>query len=464
MTPTLQILICLFFWFIFTGVLLRKSWRERESNSGLTLIYIVNLFLIHGFAGILYLLPWHRFIEGKWMVPGFIEATIGVSAFGVGSLFFAPNIIRSLSSSRTRITGSDGNKPKQESKSNLPRLYCLIGAIAYFILPPILIGYPTITALMGAGQQLMIAGICLVCWQAWQEKNMVRFKRWFALSFTLPFISIMFHGYLGAGVVMSLTVLFFVIRFFKLNYKTVIIGVVLAYLGFSLYLTYMRDRDQLRTAIWGTRIGLSQRVNVLKTTLSRPIWFNIFNLEHLEGIDNRMNQNILVGAAVDYINLKGIDYAHGATLWDSIIALIPRAVWAEKYIVAGSPGIVTKYTGIPMSEAASVGVGQVMEFYINFGRIGVIFGFLVLGIFIAIIDIRAGYYLKEGNLKKFLHWFLPGLAFLNVGGSFVEVSASAGAAIFTVYLVTSRNILILLLISYFAIEVAVRFLMRFVHF
>jgi hypothetical protein len=198
----------------------------------------------------------------------------------------------------------------------------------------------------------------------------------------------------------------------------------------------MRDRGKLRSLAW-EGAPYSDRINALKHTLSKPEWFNPFNSKHLERIEERINQNILIGSAVEYLRLGGNRYASGKTLWEAVLALIPRAFWSEKNVYSGSTDIVSRYTGLTFAESTSVGVGQIMEFYINFGRKGVIIGFLILGIIIAVIDINSGHYLIMGNLQKFVLWFLPGTAFCsNIGGSLVDVTASAGAGIVIAYLVS----------------------------
>jgi len=432
------ILIC----FIILVLIIHKNWKNKNINSGLAVIYIINFLLIHWFAALLYLLPWHRYINGKWMFYGLREATYGAGAFAVGNLILAPVLIKLFFLPRKDKDGA--GKTKQDFSSPLPKRYFLLGVASYLILPHFLAGLPTVTSVIAAGQQLMVVGVCLICWQAWNEGNKRKFKRWLLLTFTFPLFSIVLVGFLAIGISMVLIVLFFVARFFKPKWKVVILGLFVVYIGISLYLTYMRDREVLRAAAWGGA-PIFTTVKLLGTTITHPSWFNIFDLEQLERIDERMNQNILAGAAVDYINLGRIDYAHGRTVMDSFNALIPRALWKEKTMLAGSSGdLITSYTGIPFTSDTSVGMGQVMEFYINFGRMGVIFGFLVLGIFIAIIDIMSGYHLGEGNLKKFILWFLPGLAFVNVGGAFAELTSTIGAAIFLVYLITSRNLLIAL--------------------
>ena len=61
------------------------------------------------------------------------------------------------------------------------------------------------------------------------------------------------------------------------------------------------------------------------------------------------------------------------------MGLVPRALWPDKPAVGGGGSLVTEYTGIPFEEGTSVGAGQVLEFYVNFGIPGVLAGFAGLG-------------------------------------------------------------------------------------
>jgi hypothetical protein len=129
------------------------------------------------------------------------------------------------------------------------------------------------------------------------------------------------------------------------------------------------------------------------------------------------------------------DFAYGETFWQAVLALVPRFVWPNKPIFAGSPGLVSQYTGFTFAEGTSVGVGQIMEFYINFGTLGVTLGFLILGALITVIDATAGQRLRHGDWQGFALWYLTGISFLSVGGSLVELTSSAGASVITALLV-----------------------------
>lgn len=441
-----QNVIFLIIWIIAITLIVFVSWKRKENNSGLALIYAISLALIHFIAAFVFFFNPQQFVNDKWMLYGFREATYGIVFFAIGNLVAAPFLLNMFNVPKAQPDTTDIIIPKDQKI--FVQKYFKIGAIAFFILPFFLFDIPTARALVGAAQQLLVVGVCLICWIAWKENNRQRLRFWLVVAFSFPLLTVLLHGFLGFGTTMTMVILFFIVRFFKIKVKTVIIGLLLAYLGLSVYLSYMRDRGDIRGVVW-TGGSFSERINAAKNIVLKPEWFNLFSLEHLEMIDSRLNQNVLVGAAVDHLSAGKVDFAQGKTLTDSFIALIPRIIWKDKPYVAGGSDAASEYTGILFSEHTSVGLGAVMEFYINFGRLGIIIGFFALGAFIAFIGSRAGYYLNKGEVYKFVIWFLPGLAIVSGGGSFAEIAASAGANMVIARLVTSRysNLLYFFLIT-----------------
>jgi hypothetical protein len=108
--------------------------------------------------------------------------------------------------------------------------------------------------------------------------------------------------------------------------------------------------------------------------------------------------------------------------------LVPRAFWPEKPVYAGSPQIVSKMTGLQLSRDTSFGVGNVMEFQINFGIPGVVVGFVVLGWLIGMLDLKAAVAERRGELGKVILFFLPCVALIQPNGSLVELFSGAAAA------------------------------------
>jgi phosphate starvation-inducible membrane PsiE len=286
----------------------------------------------------------------------------------------------------------------------------------------------SVRSIVSTGATLMAVGIGLKCWNAWQTGQRVNERLWLAATAAFPVVSVIVQGFLGYGFAAMMVVLAFRSSFHRPKWRHLVYGVVLAFVGLSVYVTYMRDRDDIRSLVWCGG-ALAERASQLQNTVAATEWFDPTNIEHLRRIDLRLNQNYLVGAAVVRLRERSVPYADGATLAEAGLAMIPRALWPDKPVVAGSGDLVSIYTGMWFDQNTSVGVGQVMEYYINFGTVGVVLGFLIMGMLLVTADRSASDHLNRGDSRKFMLWYLPALSFLQVGGSFTEASAGAAAAL-----------------------------------
>ena len=111
--------------------------------------------------------------------------------------------------------------------------------------------------------------------------------------------------------------------------------------------------------------------------------------------------------AAERIELGEVNYLEGESVWEGLLAQVPRAFWPDKPVYAGSPHIVSKMTGLRFAHMTSIGVGNVMEFQINFGIPGVVIGFFILGWCIGTLDLKAAVAEQRGDLSKTVLFFLP---------------------------------------------------------
>jgi hypothetical protein len=409
----------LLIWLLAAAGLTAGRLRHKTASVGLVLAYVLNLWLIHWVAPALYLLPWHQGFDPGIVKAGLEQSTYGVLTFAFGSLVLAPCLL------------SFGILPQPrrplDVQEHLPLGYVAIGTISYALVSGSLGSVPSASAIFSTGQQLVVVGIALCCWQAWRHGDNRKLLLWIAAACLLPFVTIITRGFIGYGTVATLMVLVFVARFIRNRPAVVAASFLLIYVGLSVFVTYMRDRNDIRDVVWGGQ-AMQARLTQLEATLTNFEWFDPSSQTHLRFIDTRLNQSFLAGLAV--VRLSDNDaYAYGRTLWDAVVAFIPRAVWPEKPVTAGSGNLVSEYTGLRFAAGTSVGIGQVMEFYVNFGTVGVLVGFALMGLIVTIMDVAAAERLAKGNLHGFVLWFLPGISLLQVGGSMVEVAASAVAGV-----------------------------------
>jgi hypothetical protein len=420
---------CLLAWIAAVTLVVYSQVRTQLTTVGLGVMYLLNLGISHFLGGVIYLLPWYSTALIDNVERGFEATTYGLAAFTLGTAVITPLIVKVTGWPRMQAA-------KQTPEQRLAYAYLVTALSCYFVLIPILGRIPTLGAMLSSGWTLMVVGLCLLVWYSYQRGARRQMLFWLAATAFLPFTTVITQGFLGYGTAAAVVVLTFAAGFYRPRWQVAIAAVLCVYLGLSVYVTYMRDRNDIRETVWGGE-SFSRRLDKLTTTFSEAELFDIYSQEHLALIDIRLNQNYLVGAAVDYMANDRASFANGETIWQSILALIPRIIWPDKPFEAGGQGIVTKYTGIVFGENTSVGVGQVMEFYINFGYTGIVVGFLVMGIIIGMLDKFAATRLKEGDWQGFALWFLPGLGLLQVGGSLGEMTSTAGAS-FVAALIINR--------------------------
>jgi hypothetical protein len=180
--------------------------------------------------------------------------------------------------------------------------------------------------------------------------------------------------------------------------------------------------------VWGGK-PLEARIESVIDTGRDFELLDLNNRQQLSALDQRLNQNYFAGLAARRIEQGQVDYLEGESVWAGLQALVPRAFWPEKPVYAGSPQIVSKMTGLALSRDTSFGVGNVMEFQINFGLPGVVVGFFALGWLIGTLDLKAAIAEQRGELGNVILFFLPCVALIQPNGSLVEMFSGSAAAL-----------------------------------
>jgi hypothetical protein len=400
---------------------------RRVIGVGLVLAFLVNFGMAYWIGAAITLLPWYSPPELDQIFAGFRQSTLALVGFAVGVLLLGPRPVRLQATPPNALPGGMGR---------LPGMYVAIGLVCFLVLLPVASRIPSASALVSQGWNLVIAGLALGCWSARLRARPVAFGWWLTATLCLPLLTILTQGFLGYGTIAAIAVLCFVASFYRPRWRVFLAAAALMYIGLSLYVTYMRDRNEIRDVVWGGA-PIAERVDRLYLTMSTLEWFNIHNPDHLARITQRLDQNAQVGAAVEYLNQGLAQFAYAQTLVDGVVSLVPRAIWPTKPIVVGGAALVTRYTGVQFDPTTTVGIGNVMESYISFGTVGVIAWFILLGAVLAHVDAAAARHLHSGDWPRFVQWFLPGLSLLAVNGSIVELTSSVAAAIVAVLVVNA---------------------------
>lgn len=413
-------------WLIISAVVIAlivyRLWTIRRAGVGLTVAYLIDLASVHWFGALIYTLPWYAPVSSFLYVSGidrvnveagFLQCGYGILAFGVGALFLAPITFELAKPLFKKI------KPFVPHPL-LPQTYIATAIIFNMLLAPFLSKIPSLGQFCRSGWSLLSAGLALYCWDAWRKGR--RASLFFGILLTvvsLPAFTMLAQGFLGYGVRAVIPVLVLVFVFYRPRWHILLMTGLAIFLGLSLFVNYFTVRGSLREQVWGESSVIGG-ARVIVDQFKDFEWFNFRSQEHLEAIDMRLNQNALVGKAIDYVGNQSENYAHGSTFSDALLQLVPRIIWPSKPIYGGSGDLVASYTGMEFAEGTSVGIGQVMEFYINFSTLGVVVGFLIFGTAIGFIDRHCAARLTQGDWKGFVLWYVPGLGFINATGSVDE--------------------------------------------
>ena len=409
------ILICLvsLFWLLW---LLR---RDRLSL-GLPIAYLYSLLLVHVPGAFAHVVGGDFLNHSDLTEIGMRFAALGSMCF-VGGVWWA------------RFRPSFVNVPvRREADRSHFCWFCLLGgwSLIYGLSP--LYHIPSISAAVEEGGGIWMLGVMLGLRAACQRNDGKRIGIWLGALMVYPVLMLLLGGFLSYGSA-AIIIVCAVLTISTRSYWRVAVGTTLfLFLSLSIFVNYFEHRNDIREQVWGGA-PLEARIDSVTDTVRAFEWLDLTNRNHLIALDERLNQNYFVGLSARRIQIGLADYLDGETVWQGLLSLVPRVLWPDKPVFAGSPQIVSKMTGLRFSPTTSIGVGNVMEFQINFGIPGVIIGFFLLGWLIGMLDLRAAIAEARGDLGGVILFFLVGVALIDPQGSLVEMLGGSAAALVAAY-------------------------------
>jgi hypothetical protein len=407
---------------------------KRRGNGALTLAYFLVLSVGH-VPGLLPYLDAHVPIWGDFETTkvGFDVTLIGMTAFIVGAM--AARILR------RRTTSA---KPYQQTAgadiySRLAWRVFTMGIVSYFVLLPVSALVPSLTAVVSVLGSLLILGFWLRLYAAAAADNSRQTLLILAALPLLPLATLATGGFIGFGTTWAISVAAFCFVVTRRHIWFYLAIPPVIFLGLSVFVTYFGQRDEIRSVTWDPNAGMLQRLDKVSVLVTDFQLLDLSNEKHLYALDQRLNQNFLVGIGVMRHREGEAELWYGATV--ALWALIPRAIWPDKPSVGGGQDLVSQFTGITFAQGTSVGVGQVLEFYMNFGMPGVLAGFAVLGFILMRLDQGVMRALAMRNIHGVVQLVLPGLALLAPLGSGLEILVSVASAIITSQLLVHSKLL-----------------------
>jgi hypothetical protein len=390
--------------------------RRDAMSLGLPIAYLFMLLLNHLPGAYVYLMSDFNFLQ----FSDYVTTGIGFTAIASASFIVGAWAVR-LFWKRSPPTVAKTDERRFAS-------FCLIGGWVFTYGLSSLHSVSSLGAAVDEAGGIWMLGIMLGLRAAVKQSDLKMVGVWLGALAVYPILMLLLGGFLSYGSQAAVIVISILAISVEKGWKVVIGLIVAVYLGISVFVNYFTHRNQLREEVWGGA-PMSNRIDSTLDIFRNFEWFDSDNRRQVSALNDRLNQNYFVGLAAARIEQGSVDYLYGRSLWEGLMALVPRALWPEKPVVAGSPKIVKEMTGLTLSEHTSWGVGNVMEFQINFGIPGLVVGFFLLGFFLRALDRHAAVSLRQAHFGSAVVSFLPAVALIQPAGSLVEMAGGGAAAL-----------------------------------
>ena len=393
--------------------------RWDGASLGLPVAYLISLLLVHVPGACAQIVSDGFLNDPEVTETGFFFATIGAVCFCGGV------IVARLAAPTSALQGSSSSVfPNRKSFA----LFCLLGGWVFIYGLSPLHYVPSLGAAVDKGGAIWILGVILGLRKALPQRSLFSIGIWLGALLVYPVGMLLLGGFLSYGAAATI-VAGSALTISTRSYWRVAAGLsVASYLALTIFVNYFENRDDIRDEVWGGA-PLEERIDTVLQVASDFHWFDSTDPSDLLALDERLNQNFFVGLAAERIEAGQVGYLYGRSIWEALQAVVPRLIWPDKPVFAGSPEIVSEMTGLQLSPTTSFGVGNVMEFQINFGLEGVVVGFLLLGWLIGMLDRQAAVAERCGELGRVILFFLPAVALIQPGGSMIEMASGATAAV-----------------------------------
>lgn len=390
--------------------------RSDGASLGLPIAYLFSLLLIHVPGAYVHLVT--TFLN----YTNFVETGIALTA--VGAVSFVAGVAAVWLLPIPRRPPARPATPDEHTFT----IFCLAGGWLFTYAMSSLNSIPSLGAAVDRAGSIWMLGVLLGLRAAVSRGDLKWAALWLSALAVYPALMLLLGGFLSYGSAAVIVVMAVLAVSVQSRLKLAVGLVAGVYLGLNVFVNYFTHRKEIRQEVWGGA-PLEERIDVTLDVVREFSWFDPDNRAQAAAFDARLNQNYFAGLAAARIEQGSVDYLYGRSVWEGMIALVPRAMWPEKPVFAGSPKIVAEMTGLRLNENTSFGVGNVMEFQINFGTPGVIGGFFILGLLIRLCDRTAAVAVRRCDFGTAVVAFLPAVALIQPNGSMIELCSGGAAAL-----------------------------------
>lgn len=404
-----SVLVCLVSFAVLFALL-----RRDRASVGLPIAYLFGLLLIHVPGALAHTFGAATLLDSELTETGVFFTAIGSVAFlaGVWLAHFRPQVIPATAPESTRDF----------------QWFCIAGGLVFTLAFTLMVRVPTLSAALDRGGTIWMLGVLLGLQDSLRRHDVRWTLIWMLILAVYPVLMLLFGGFVSYGSTAISIVLAGLAVSVRSNWRIALGTVIVAVLGVNIFVNYFQWRTEIRDAVWGGA-PMETRIDVTAEVVRNFEWLDPGNDAQMKALDQRLNQNYFAGLAAQRIDEGHVEYLYGRSVWEGVLSLVPRILWPEKPVFGGSPQIVSEMTGLTLNEETAWGVGNVMEFHINFGIAGLMGGFVILGALLGHLDRNTAVAVAIGNYGKAAVCFLPAVALTNPIGSLVELSGGAGAAL-----------------------------------
>jgi hypothetical protein len=406
-------------------LLLLRTLRSTRLSLGVPFAYLALLFIEHLPGAYAHLVRPDLFDTTSYVEDGVWKTSVGSMCFVAGVM-----IARSRQHVISRKLAHPSHVRAHLASPPLNKtfwLFCLFGGFIFVYGLTPLRSIPTLGAIVEKGGAVWILGVMLGLRDAISRRDIRSGVFWLLALSVYPLLTLIFGGFLSFGTIAAVVALSALVVSVRSLIKILLSIAIILPILLTVFVNYFLSRDQIRSTTWSSA-SFAERVDTISDVFSTIELLNLNNNLHANALHTRLNQNYFVGLAADRIDQGLVELRYGASFYDALIAIIPRALWPDKPVFGGSGTIVRDMTGLPLSMTTSWGVGQVMEFYINFGWYSLVLGFITLGWLIGRLDLHAAVAEQRGDARSLFVCFLPAVALTQPIISLIELSGGAFAA------------------------------------
>lgn len=411
-----QILVCVFCFLVLV-------WHSRliGISIGLPIAYLFAMLLQH-LPGAL-----AHAVAGKSFFPDSSATQIGLEYTMIGTIFFVTGVVLAQRILKRKSGKSDPRWLQQPGMQRFA-VYCLRGGWLVALATIFLGQIPSLGAAIEKSGAIWILGVLIGLLASVKQRRHGNSFLWLVALSVYPLVVLLAGGFLSFGSTSIFVVLSALLVVTKSNVRAYTGVVLFTAFSFLAFLSYFQNRGDIRAAVWGGE-SLEKKITASVTIFTQIEWFDYRNLGQISALDARLNQNKFVGWAAQKIESGRGDFLNGRSIWDGLQAMVPRMLWPDKPVFAGSSEFIREFADFEVNDDTTFGVGQVMELYLNFGVPSLVVGFLLFGFAYGWIDSNAAVALQGSECLRAILWFLPGLALSAPLASIAELMGNVAAAI-----------------------------------